>query len=77
MIGTLLSFIPWEWLAVAGAALAAVITAWFGGARSAKTKAENKSLKETVKSHEIRNEVENRVASEPDPRQRLRDRWGE
>ncbi len=52
MIAALMSLIPWDWLAIAGAGLVAVIAAWFGGSRSQKLKAENKTLKAEIKAKE-------------------------
>lgn len=37
----------------------------------------NKSLEKDVEAHETRNEVENRVAAERDPHERLRRDWRE
>lgn len=39
MIDLILSFIPGEWLAAAGAAIAALAAVWFGGRRSARVDA--------------------------------------
>ncbi len=69
--------------AIGGAlmAIAAVLT--FGaikkreGARTAKSDAAIKAARETIKAHEVRNEVENRIARERDAKQRLRDDWSE
>jgi hypothetical protein len=67
------------WSYIAGAALAAagVAAIWFGGRKSAKTDAKVKALEDEVRAYETRNEVENRVATERDARQRLRDDWSE
>ena len=45
--------------------------------RSGVKSAENKNLREAVKSHEVRNEVENRIAVERDARKRLHSDWSE
>ncbi len=51
--------------------------AFLAGRRDAKQGQKVKDLKAEVKAHDIRNEVENRVATERDARQRLRDEWSE
>ena len=65
--------LSWLWAALAGAV--GLLAVWFGGRRSAKTAANLDAAKETIKAHEVRNEVETDVAAEPDPRKRLRDDW--
>jgi uncharacterized protein YdgA (DUF945 family) len=60
--------------ALAGLALAA---SWFSGRRSAQAAAKIRKLEDEVNAYETRNEVENRVATERDARQRLRDDWSE
>lgn len=71
----MLALIP-DWLGwIIGGAIALAAT-WFGGRISGKTAAKVDDLKDEVKAHEIRNEVENRIASERDARQRLHDDWG-
>jgi hypothetical protein len=57
------------------AALLAVLGVWFAGKREGRSLEKVKLLKDEVKGHEIRNEVENRIAGELDARERLRDRW--
>lgn len=69
------SFIPLEWLVGLGATVIAALGLYLKGRKSAKQDAKVDALKQEVKGHEIRNEVENRVASERDARQRLRDEW--
>ena len=63
MLDLILSFIPGEWLAAAGLAIAALVATWFGGRKAGKTDAKVDALKSEVKAHELRNEVENRVAN--------------
>lgn len=75
MLDLILSFIPGEWLAAAGLAIAALVATWFGGRKAGKTDAKVDALKQEVKAHELRNEVENRVATERDARDRLRTDW--
>lgn len=75
MIDLILSFLPGEWLAAAGLAIAALVATWFGGRKAGKTDAKGDALKSEVKAHELRNEVENRVATERDARDRLRTDW--
>jgi hypothetical protein len=63
------------WAGAVVAALLAVLGAWFAGKREGRSLEKVKLLKDEVKGHEIRNEVENRIAGEFDARERLRDRW--
>ena len=63
----------WLWAALAG--LAALVGAWVAGRRSGAVRAENKGLRDTVEAHEVRNEVDNRIAAERDARKRLHDDW--
>ena len=69
----------WFRKALAWAAGIAVLigSAFLAGRRDAKQGQKVKDLKTEVKSYEIRNEVENRIAVERDARQRLRDEWSE
>lgn len=76
MIDLILTFIPGEWIAGLGALLAAFLGVWITGRRSGAVRAEKRGLQDEVKGHEIRNEVDNRVAAERDARQRLSDDWG-
>jgi gas vesicle protein len=69
------AFIPWEFIAATVGAVAALLAAWITGRRSASVRAKNRGLQEAIKAHEVRNEVENRIASERDALQRLRDDW--
>jgi len=75
MLDLILSFIPGEWLAAAGLAIAALVATWFGGRKAGKTDAKVDALKQEVKAHELRNEVENRVANERDAADRLHTDW--
>jgi hypothetical protein len=77
MIAVLSQIIPWEALAALFAAIMAGFGLWLGGRKSAKTEAKAKDLKAAVEGHEVRNEVENRIARERDHRQRLHDDWSE
>jgi hypothetical protein len=63
------------WAGAVVAALLAVLGVWFAGKREGRSLEKVKLLKDEVKGHEIRNEVENRIAGELDARERLRDRW--
>ena len=63
------------WAAGVGLVIAAMAASWLGGKRSAKTGVKIDALKDEVKAHEIRNEVENRIAVERDARERLRNDW--
>jgi hypothetical protein len=67
-----------------GAAMAGLLALWAYGARkkregasAARSEAAAKAAKETIEAHEVRNEVENRIARERDARQRLRGDWSE
>ena len=63
------------WAGAVVAALLTVLGVWFAGKREGRSLEKVKLLKDEVKGHEIRNEVENRIAGELDARERLRDRW--
>ena len=72
MIGPLRNALIWFGLVVT------ILTAtWFGGRKAGKTVAKVDALKSTIKSHEVRNEVENRIATERDAKRRLHDEWSE
>jgi len=75
MMAIIASLIPWEWVAAASVVAAGLLATWFGGKRSAKTSVKIDALKDEVKAHEIRYEVENRIADDRAARQRLRDDW--
>lgn len=77
MIDLITSIIPWEWIGGAVAALVAVLGVWTAGRRSGSVRAENKGLRAEVEAHEVRNEVDNRIATEHDAHKRLRDQWSE
>ena len=64
------------WLWAIGVGVIALAATWLGGRKAGKTDAKVKGLQDEVKGHEVRNEVDNRVASERDARQRLSDDWG-
>lgn len=59
------------------AAILGVLGVYMAGSRNARQKAANAALKDQVKAHEVRNEVDNRVAVERDARDRLRSDWSE
>jgi len=75
VIDLILSIIPGEWLAGILALAAAFLGVWITGRRSGAERAENRGLQDEVRAHEVRNEVDNRVATERDARERLRDEW--
>lgn len=77
MIDLITSLVPAEWLIGAVAGLLAVAGAWMAGRRSGTVRAENKGLRAEVNAHEVRNEIDNRIASERDARDRLRSDWQE
>ena len=67
-----------------GAALAGLLVVWgYGaakkreGASAARSEAAAKAAAETIKAHEVRNEVEADVSRTGDARKRLRDDWSE
>ena len=66
------------WLWAIGAGVIALLATWLGGRKSAKTDVKLKAQADTIKAHEVRNEVENRVAIDRGgaPVDRLRERWG-
>ena len=77
MIDLILAIIPGEWLAAAGAAIAALAATWFGGRRSAKADAKVEAAEDRAEAWEDRNEVENRIDRGGGvPADRLRERWG-
>ena len=45
--------------------------------RLAAAKAEAAGMKQEIKAHEVRNETDNRVAAERDPRRELHKHWSE
>jgi len=57
------------------AGLAVLWATWAAGKRDARQKAELGAARDTIKSHEVRNEVEADVDRVHDPKQRLRDAW--
>jgi hypothetical protein len=67
----------WQYIAGGALAFAGLAAIWFGGRKSAKTDAKIKTLESEVRAYEARKEVERRVATERDARQRLRDDWSE
>ena len=70
------SIIPGEAIAAFVGAVMALVAAWISGRRSGAVRAKNRALQDEVKGHEIRNEVDNRIAAERDARKRLSDDWG-
>ncbi len=76
MTGFLLS-IPGRlklWGLAIGAGAIALASIWLGGRKAGKTAAKIKTLKDEVKAHETRDEVD-RDAGTGDAHQRLRDEW--
>jgi len=63
------------WIAGAVGAVVLLTGAWWSGRRSGAVRAKNKGLRDQVDAHEVRDEVENRIARDNDARQRLRERW--
>lgn len=64
-------------LAWAAAAFAVIGGAFLAGRRDAKKDDQVKDLKAVNQANEVRNEVDNRIASERDARKRLHDEWSE
>ena len=62
------------WGLAIGGIFAALLATWLGGRRSAKTAAKIETLKDEVKAHETRDEVD-RDAGTGDAHGRLMDRW--
>jgi hypothetical protein len=62
-------------LAWAVAGLAAVWAIRAGAKREARAEAVLRAANDKVKSHELRNEVENRIADRRDAHERLRSDW--
>lgn len=58
------------------AGLAVLWATWAAGKRDARQKAALDAARDTIKSHEVRNEVEADVDRDADPKRRLRDKWG-
>lgn len=58
-------------------AFAAIGAAWLTGRRAGASRIKAKQDEATIEAHEVRNEVENRIARERDNRQRLHDKWQE
>lgn len=79
MIGLLLGILaPFrKALAWAGAAFVIIGGAFLAGRRDAKQAERVKDMKATVKAHEVRNEVDNRIAVERDAKRKLHDDWTE
>lgn len=75
MIALVQSLIPWELLSGIVVAVIGFAAVWFGGRKAGKSAVKLDNLKSEVKAHEIRDQVENRVSDEPDPRERLRSDW--
>ena len=71
----ILALIPWEWLAAIGGVVAALAATWLGGRKAGKTAVKIETLKDEVKAHETRDEVD-RNAGIGDAHERLRDKWG-
>jgi len=74
MLDLVLAFIPGEWLAAAGLAIAALMATWFGGRKAGKTDAKVDALKQEVKAHDRINEADTGIgASDADRIRMLRE----
>lgn len=65
------------WAAAIGLVVAALAASWLGGRKAGKTAAKLEETEDVVDGYVLRNEVENRVAREPDAASRLRQDWSE
>ncbi|MFC4170431.1 hypothetical protein, partial [Teichococcus aestuarii] len=63
------------WAAALGAAVLAVLGLLGAGRRQGRAEAETAATRRDIQAREIRDAVERDVAREPDPAQRLRERW--
>ena len=74
MLDLILSFIPGEWIAAAGLAIAALVATWFGGRKAGKSDAKVDALKQEVKAHERMSDADTGVgASDSERIKRLHD----
>lgn len=71
----MMALIPMDWIAAAVALLAALGAVWGMGKANGALRAKNRGLQDEVDAHEVRSEVDNRIAGERDARERLRDDW--
>jgi hypothetical protein len=64
-----------KWVAGAFLALIGALGLYAKGRSDATARAETKGLRETIKAHEVRDEIDAAAAADPDPHQRLREKW--
>lgn len=76
IIGALLGDL-WPYIAAAIGTAVTLATAWLVGRKAGAAGVKAKQAQSTIKAHEVRNEVENRIAVDRDAKQRLRDKWQE
>lgn len=75
MMALVSQLIPLKWLLSIAAAIGAALVAWLSGRRGARQEAKLAAQADTIKAHEVRNEVDNRIASERDAKRRMHDDW--
>lgn len=64
-----------SWVVGAAIVAAAVLAVYSAGGRNARHKARADALRQDIDRREVRDEVDRAVAREPEPVERLRDRW--
>ena len=67
----------WPYIAGAGVIVAGWFAARRSGAKAQKAKQDAANAKETIKAHEVRNDVEDRIARGGNAADRLRSDWRE
>lgn len=77
LLGSLRSVGARTWALVLGAAgvVLALLSVHRSGKRAGRSEAEREQLERTIDNAETRSEVDNDVAREPSPVDRLRERW--
>lgn len=63
------------WAAAAGVVIAALVASWLGGRKAGRTDIKIEGLKDEVKGHTLRKEIDSSVARDGDARERLRSDW--
>mgnify|MGYP006382999517 FL=1 len=63
------------WIVAGLSFVAGAVGLYLKGRRDARRGAALDAAKDTIKSHEVRNDVEADIDRGPDPKQRLRDGW--
>lgn len=65
----------WQWLAGITAILAGLWAVYARGRRAERQRLEREGLREALKRREVRDEAEESARRDPDPAERLRNRW--